>query len=642
MYPTKFPAVSEAPTDTRSQAASSSASGSGLEDRTFESCEARSARRSGASSQSAVHTPLTSRSMQRMLPPEADVGAADTHYASAAQAGGASGSQYASAAQAGGASHSFEFAAGSSAAGPGHPSQRGAGYGPPSTDPGASSSAAVKPEPTLHRPIPSIDVIDLINLTGGLRQVDLTGRTPAHSTTYPAELFPRADEQTMASRPIIQSVDNPDTEHKTLAQPVKVNPKARSFIRQGKGEHLKTALKNLKPLLKNPNLRKEHELRHFGVKFITKEDLALSGLETHSTLGLRGAVARVTLTPGTPLIYSAKFFMPGQFEEYVNTVAKQVEQRYRMSPEDANKAVEQQFRSYSWAPTRGGPKAQAYEMTSFGAGNITTLVNHGLEHPNMDMAYVRMLDAQNRATPKVVVYFTNRQIEKGEQLLVDYGEIYELDSAEFDSAKIIGTAAVEVEPPAKKQRIDTKQESELGGPGGSSASESSSQAKVDLDRDLAKPHYYDDDDLSGRRQIEARTYARKKAKNRGVQAPSWAETMRPRRGASLDPPPEGIKGAKLTSYIKSARRAAKRDNKELPSWAAMKQVYVEDSLKRPVNFAEMTGNQKFVAVRRARREAELLKTEVPDWARPQRRPLVDNPLGKPDDFDDKSPEEQRK
>lgn len=269
--------------------------------------------------------------------------------------------------------------------------------------------------------------IPQIDLTRSYVDLTYEGKN-AGITRIPVSLIPQADIEGMSRLPIVQSPEDPTQAHSELPQPASINFNVKPA---GCGNYEKlayTARDQMHQLLQDPSKRKNHERTHFSLKKITPENFSRAAdiNPNHPTMNMRGVVAAKPIKAGTPIQYSAQYMDEAQWLEGVEALSQKLQSEANMSKEQADKEADRLLISYSWEGTKY--KGKDYHLSAFGAGNIAAMVNHDNQTPNMGIAYLSTYDEHGQPAPRIVAYFALRDIEEGEQLLVDYGEYYQFDT----------------------------------------------------------------------------------------------------------------------------------------------------------------------------------------------------------------------
>ena len=472
-----------------------------------------------------------------------------------------------------------------------------------------------------------------VDLSRAQTYTDLSGTHVETRTRIPVTIIPSADSKKMSLRPIIQAPDNPDQPHPEIPQPVTLNPKGRVRSRYTGTPALKQALKTISDLLANPKKRQIYERNAFALRTIKADNLPqqtnssaqqsveslnqptiAGGVRTHPTVGMRGVVAHKALAMGSPLQYSAQYLSKEQWTDATQELATRLCAEAGFSPEQAQQEAGRLLLSYSWDGIRFN--GQQYELSAFGAGNITSMINHDEQLANMGVAYLSTLDQDGNAGPRLVVYFALRDIAQKEQLLVDYGQLYDFT-------------------PAIEHNIDrqaTPEESLL------------SEALLSLSR------------VKSEKMVEAASSASKQVPLAEVEAAD--ATVPPLSAAAVkvmqkyQQPPEGYAGfsdLKKQNIKAGVRRSLRRYHLSIPEWAMTKRDYVPKGLKKlstlpekylqpPEGYEEALESEKIVIRRRFRRMVKQFNSPMPEWltlrATPQTRPPLIDPIAleQPQDY----------
>ena len=323
----------------------------------------------------------------------------------------------------------------------------------------------VKQEPIWPEAVPApprkLNLRIVHNLCDGELVLSKTqdGQDQSRILRYPVYIEPGDDMEKMSKRPIIQSPKNPDEEHEDYMQPtyfdgVFSRRKGRfeeRFVheRHHNQEACERAIDKLNELIRTGQ-KATHEFECFDVAHIAEENNVnnkrnrqaeeiqknIPPQHTSPIEGIRGLVAKKELPSGTPLVYAAQYLKKNEMVSLKSELAKYFHDALDLDDVDAKKIADDRLVAYQW-DTVG--KAWNLYMNAYGAGNAASLVNHDKYLANMSPCYLNAKDQLGKPTIPTIMYFTTRQIEKGEQLLVDYGLLYNFSSEEPSTSMEIQT-----------------------------------------------------------------------------------------------------------------------------------------------------------------------------------------------------------
>ena len=289
------------------------------------------------------------------------------------------------------------------------------------------SRPTIKPEPT---PVPGLrlaglsigekissDPEEVIDLTLGHSQV-------VHR--FFMNLYPISSEEDMAKRPIFQHPKNPQLSHPTIEQPVCVDVTKDITLASDPVDHvtINKMKYTLSRLLKaGAKAREAHELKYFSIAKITSDNMP-EKLSNHVTVleNMRGVVAKTKIPKGTPLQFSGQYLKKDEMKKLIKEIVNGLVKRFNFSEDIAKMHTINVIDNYKWIGVKLGK--YKLELNGWGAGNIASFINHDDKDPNMSMAILPTLDRKGKSTAKLVTYYTLRDIEPGEQLLINYGKEY--------------------------------------------------------------------------------------------------------------------------------------------------------------------------------------------------------------------------
>lgn len=326
----------------------------------------------------------------------------------------------------------------------------------------SSTHIANPPLAIFNRPGERFHTSSHLNLSRAQTYTDLSGEGVKVRSRLPASLIAGANIEAMSRLPLIQDPDDPSRPHPVLEQPVGINTKAKVNFCYTPVEAHRKAMKLMDHLLKSPGERQDYERTHFALACIKRGHLpqSLGADSDHATLGMRGIIAAKPLAAGSPLQYSAQYLTSAQWQEGVKALSEKIQRETGMNPSQADTEANRLLISYSWEGITY--KGRKYELSAFGAGNAAAMINHDDQYANMGAVYMPTLDEKGKPGPRLMVYFALRDIAEGEQLLVNYGKLYQFHepaegTLEVDAAPVQTMAAnmrqtlmmVKQEPDAK-------------------------------------------------------------------------------------------------------------------------------------------------------------------------------------------------
>lgn len=245
---------------------------------------------------------------------------------------------------------------------------------------------------------------------------------------------PHITSHEMSHRPIIQKPDDADTPHPTIEQPNSIDPNelnaAFSIEKHHNRDLLDLSIRRLNRLLKNEKKRHAYEYSSFETKTIEEENILFiptAERARNSTIGIRGAVAKCDLPAGSPLIYSAQYLTEVQWFNNICMLAVYLHEQLDLSIEKAVRDAQHRLTSYAGRPKEF--QSAILYTPAYGAGNVAAMVNHDVNFFNMTAIHVPTLDKNNNKTAGIWLYFTLKDISRGEQLLINYGKNYDFTPA---------------------------------------------------------------------------------------------------------------------------------------------------------------------------------------------------------------------
>ncbi|MBX2849090.1 MAG: SET domain-containing protein-lysine N-methyltransferase [Acidiferrobacterales bacterium] len=232
--------------------------------------------------------------------------------------------------------------------------------------------------------------------------------------------------------PIIQSPKSPLEPHPLLEQPENVDfGRTNDFFSIEKHRCKKVyqrALTTMDTLLKDNEARRAHEAKYFELATVGEDNISFipkNKRHLNTTIGIRGTVAKTTIPAGTPLIYSAQYLNEDQWVAAIAKLGTHLQSVFRLEDEEAAYDALRRLTCYAYRPHKF--ESEKYYTPAYGAGNICAMINHDDEFNNMASVYVPMLDAYQNPSAGVYMFFSLGDIQKGEQLLVNYGDKYVFD-----------------------------------------------------------------------------------------------------------------------------------------------------------------------------------------------------------------------
>ena len=497
---------------------------------------------------------------------------------------------------------------------------------------------------------------------------DISGSQVQSRTTMPVGVVPIADSKTMSRRPIVQAPDDPNKPHPEIPQPTKVNFKAGVQSDHRKNEPALTqALDQFDQLLQFPQKRQDYEHNYFALTKIRSKNLPETVALDHSTLGMRGVVAKKPLSVGSPLQYSAQYLSDKQWQQASQDLSVRLQAEIALDPQQADEEAARLLVSYSWQGVTFNHKH--YELSAFGASNITAMINHDSALANMGVAYVPSLDEHGQPGPRIVLYFALRDIAEGEQLLVNYGESYRFDlpiegrvehlktpDEPVFSDVLLPLSSIKDEPTAaiETSRASSATENDNAAP----VATSNSPVNLLLAQKYQQPPAgYES--FKAKKKSDARSHARRFLKAHKLPIAEWADLKEEHvpkslRGAALkkyQQPPKDYR--KMTSQEKSRVRRrvqnlAEGSSDAIPQWAQPLQKHTPRpeltdprALERPEDYPLGDSKKKASMRYRARKAATLQQAAIPEWAREKYMHRASG-LIKPDGYEGMDEQRQRR
>lgn len=261
------------------------------------------------------------------------------------------------------------------------------------------------------------------------------GNLPSTSPSV-VTIMPAYDVSTLHMNPIFQSPQGAHIEHPSLFQPRHIDylglSKDFDDLKHPSHATVVTALKRLNLFLKYPNLRQDFESAEFDVVTIEEKHLSFipkADREKNTTIGIRGVVAKNTMGIGTPLIYCAQYLTEEEWNHSISELAQYLEDKLKITNKKALYDAGRRLMGYAGRPTMFA--STKYYTPAYGAGNITVLINHDDKYHNLQPIYIPYLDINGERTSGSWVFYSTREIKKGEQLLINYGENYNFEPFEM-------------------------------------------------------------------------------------------------------------------------------------------------------------------------------------------------------------------
>ena len=514
-----------------------------------------------------------------------------------------------------------------------------------------------------------------VDLSQAQTYTDLRGAHAETLTSIPVGVISIADSDTMSRRPMVQDPDNPNNAHPEIPQPEKINPRGRvkSSHHKKHSPVLKTALERFDALLQNPQQRQAYERNNFALTQIEPKHLPSAASHNdqcrHPTLGMRGVIAQEPLTAGSPLQYSAQYLSEAQWQEATDILRERLQAEVGLPESQSQQEAARLLLSYSWEGITFNQ--QKYELSAFGAGNITAMINHDKALANMGVAYMPCLDRDGGPAPTMVVYFALKAIAKGEQLLVNYGEAYRFDTPAEGSMERLATVAeylLNDVPSIKKEPLKTAATqidslAPLPISSTSQADTSSTSIAALPYRTSKRIQKYqqppaDYESIKGKKKSDLKAYVRKLFKRHHLTIPPWAATdreyvpkiLKVKLPEKYQQPPEGYENLSAQEQdviCKRMRRLAKEYHCNVPGWVKLPKPMVSRpplvdpvSLEQPADYEASNIKQKSALRARARKAAQLQECDIPAWAQEKYMPRS-SALIKPEGFEDKMTAQQQ-
>ena len=278
-------------------------------------------------------------------------------------------------------------------------------------------------------------------------------------------LRPVADEAQMLLRPIFQSPTDPNAPHPNLKQPAGLSRKnvPESYLVQNDSALRKVfseALPGIDAMLKNPALRREKEEKYFTIVDQISPEHRRADTQFAKTLGIRGVVAKEDIPAGTALIYSAQYLSASEWKKLHKDLSNLLVES-GMPKQYANKAAANRLVSYSWAgvlDVASNNEKDGYELSAYGAGNVTAFVNHDEDNPLMFPEYLDTLDEDGNTTASLVAYIAAKDIPKNTEVTTDYGDLYNFQTQMYS---LLPRTPFEI---ARMKSVETKGEPTLTTP----------------------------------------------------------------------------------------------------------------------------------------------------------------------------------
>jgi len=236
----------------------------------------------------------------------------------------------------------------------------------------------------------------------------------------------------LTKAPIIQDPKDPSAPHSILKQPAGINfRRCGEEVLQKKSQRekkfLNGVLENLEVLLRCEKRRKLHESENFEVSIIDEKHLLSAPKDKrklNTTLGLRGVIAKQKIRAGSPVVYSAQYMNEDQWFAAVQGLAGYLAIEFNLCPEDACLEAAQRLAAYAFPIVEF--QSEVFRVPAYGAGNVCVMINHDETFFNMKSFRPPLIDEKGKPVAAVTVYYTCRDIEQGEQLLVNYGDKYKI------------------------------------------------------------------------------------------------------------------------------------------------------------------------------------------------------------------------
>lgn len=264
---------------------------------------------------------------------------------------------------------------------------------------------------------------------------------------YPGTISSGIDVREMVNYPIVQGAD-PRLPHPVFKQPHRiVSITHGNHYKSISREQLDEVVKNINKRLQDANFHHEFERDNYSYGEITKDNIK-DGLYDF-TLGINGITAKNTIPMLTPIIYKHQYTELGSDEHmaiisaiknylgvylnFHNKEKRNLEEQMEVEKEMFAEA-ERLRQNYSWTlpPYKLADKDSSREVklwcNGWGAGGISAGINgdssEDRKYVNHASITCETVDKDGNPSPPIVVYFSLREIEKGEELLVNYGNRY--------------------------------------------------------------------------------------------------------------------------------------------------------------------------------------------------------------------------
>jgi len=269
-----------------------------------------------------------------------------------------------------------------------------------------------------------------------------------NNIVYPGTISSYINPEKMCSYPVVQGLD-PRLPHSCFQQPYKIT----RLINGGHYQSISHAqmadiARQINQFLEKPSIREDYEKKYYSYEKIT--DKHIKNNQYNFTLGINGVTAKVNIPKFTPLIYKHQYAKQGSDEHLaiVSAMKNYVATHLNLQSKKANclshaaevdkeiyAEAERLRNTYSWgAPppftvTKNGCKEEIkLWANAWGAGGIASGFNgdssENKEHINHATVMYETVDKDEGAAPPIPVFISLRDIEKGEELLVDYGKRY--------------------------------------------------------------------------------------------------------------------------------------------------------------------------------------------------------------------------
>ncbi|WP_298966763.1 SET domain-containing protein-lysine N-methyltransferase [uncultured Roseibium sp.] len=203
---------------------------------------------------------------------------------------------------------------------------------------------------------------------------------------------------------------------------------------------------------------------------------------------MRGVVAQRPIAKGEVVFFGAQYLRVKEMTKLTTAVSRDLQKEYSLDAKAADKLVRKGFENYSWA---GAKDAKGYVLrtNSWGAGNITSFINHDDKHRNMEAFDLPTLDRDGKKASSIIGYYALRDIKEGEQILVYYGAKYfdERTPDDFETIAQRIEEDVSPPPPPTREELNTsgiKEEAQLTTLSGSNRSGSDAPIPAELKKKL--------------------------------------------------------------------------------------------------------------------------------------------------------------